>query len=46
MVGIVKLKRSTAILQALKKLLKELSHEIGMGYLWYGRKEPYLDMNL
>ncbi len=26
--------------------LKELSHEIGMGYLWYGWKEPYLKMNL
>jgi hypothetical protein len=27
-------------------ILKELSHEIGMGYLWYGWKEPYLKMNL
>jgi hypothetical protein len=26
--------------------LKELSHEIEMGCLWYGWKEPYLEMNL
>jgi hypothetical protein len=26
--------------------LKELSHEIEMGCLWYGLKEPYLEMNL
>jgi hypothetical protein len=26
--------------------LKELSYEIEMGCLWYGWKEPYLEMNL
>ncbi len=26
--------------------LKELSHEIEMGCLWYGWKEPCLEMNL
>ncbi len=26
--------------------LKEVSHEIEMGCLWYGWKEPYLEMNL
>jgi hypothetical protein len=26
--------------------LKELSHEIEMGCLWYGWKEAYLEMNL
>ncbi len=26
--------------------LKELFHEIEMGCLWYGWKEPYLEMNL
>jgi hypothetical protein len=26
--------------------LKELSHEIEMGCWWYGRMEPYLEMNL
>jgi hypothetical protein len=26
--------------------LKELSHENEMGCLWYGWKEPYLEMNL
>ncbi len=26
--------------------LKELSHEIGMGYLWYGWKEHYSKMSL
>jgi hypothetical protein len=26
--------------------LQELSHEIEMGCLWYGWKEPYLESNL
>jgi hypothetical protein len=27
-------------------VLKELSHEIDMGYWWYGWIELYLEMNL
>ncbi len=40
-------RQGVELFRAIKfKTLKELSHEIEMGCLWYGWKEPYLEMNL
>jgi hypothetical protein len=38
--------QAEVVLGQFSAYLKELSHEIEMGCLWYGLKAPYLEMNL